>query len=220
MQGSVKMHSGEGAAGQARAFGAKAFTSGRDIVFGAGRYQPGTSEGRRLLAHELAHVVQQTSGAVAAPVVQREGEDKPVPFGKKYEQKRARSFSYEEYKQKIGSSILIPPIQAASEFERNEGTGKAHEHGTKISPIEISLSDLRDIMNPPGEGHVPQVDNILMEYRASINLAFATMKMDTANRRRCTSRMRRAKPGRSSSWKRRPFSGRATRGLRAADRYR
>ena len=40
---------------------AKAFTTGRDVVFGAGQYSPETSIGMRLLAHELTHVQQQQS---------------------------------------------------------------------------------------------------------------------------------------------------------------
>jgi hypothetical protein len=43
---------------------ASAYTVGKDIVFGAGHYAPSTSAGKRLLAHELAHVVQQSGGSV------------------------------------------------------------------------------------------------------------------------------------------------------------
>src|ERR1043165_5428087 len=57
----VRMHADRRAADSARAVNALAYTVGRDVVFGSGRYAPGTSEGRRLLAHELAHVVQQAS---------------------------------------------------------------------------------------------------------------------------------------------------------------
>ena len=57
----VRVHTHAKAAESARAVNARAFTVGRDVVFGAGQYAPGTSEGRRLMAHELAHVVQQTS---------------------------------------------------------------------------------------------------------------------------------------------------------------
>lgn len=52
----------------ARAERAAAFTVGSDIVFGAGRYAPETSAGRRLLAHELVHVVQQDAGAPVGAV--------------------------------------------------------------------------------------------------------------------------------------------------------
>lgn len=61
----VRVHSDERSAEAARAVNARAFTAGRDVVFGKGEYAPGTGEGQRLLAHELAHVVQQEgSGAV------------------------------------------------------------------------------------------------------------------------------------------------------------
>jgi Domain of unknown function (DUF4157) len=55
----VRIHSGPEAEKAAESVQAKAFTLGRDIVFGRGQYQPGTHEGRRLLAHELTHTVQQ-----------------------------------------------------------------------------------------------------------------------------------------------------------------
>lgn len=57
--GQVRLHSDAQAAESAKAVSAKAYTVGDDVVFGAGRYAPGTSEGKWLLAHELAHVVQQ-----------------------------------------------------------------------------------------------------------------------------------------------------------------
>ncbi|MFI0607100.1 MAG: DUF4157 domain-containing protein [Anaerolineae bacterium] len=72
----VRVHSNSQAAETARAVHARAFTVGRDVVFGAGEYAPGTTEGRRLLAHELVHVGQQggtraadegTPTAAAAP---------------------------------------------------------------------------------------------------------------------------------------------------------
>jgi len=44
--------------------GAKAFTTGQDIFFGDGAYDPGSSSGQELIAHELTHVVQQGAGAV------------------------------------------------------------------------------------------------------------------------------------------------------------
>ncbi len=55
----IRLHTDAPAAMSARALHAAAYTIGDDIVFGEGRYQPGTFSGRRLLAHELAHVVQQ-----------------------------------------------------------------------------------------------------------------------------------------------------------------
>lgn len=57
--GTVRTHTGTEAAGAAQALGARAFTVGDHIFFGAGEYRPGGHEGRRLIAHELAHTVQQ-----------------------------------------------------------------------------------------------------------------------------------------------------------------
>lgn len=60
----VRVHSGGEAEKSARDVNANAYTVGNNIVFGAIRYSPGTHEGRRLIAHELTHVVQQ-SGDIA-----------------------------------------------------------------------------------------------------------------------------------------------------------
>ena len=61
----VRIHDESRAAASARSVGALAYTVGHDVVFGAGQYAPDTGEGRRILAHELAHVVQQ--GARVTP---------------------------------------------------------------------------------------------------------------------------------------------------------
>lgn len=55
----VQVHADARAASSAQAVNALAYTVGTNIVFGAGQYQPGTNFGQRILAHELAHVVQQ-----------------------------------------------------------------------------------------------------------------------------------------------------------------
>jgi len=55
----VRVHSDQKAAESAQAVDAVAYTAGKDIVFAAGRYALGTTAGQRLIAHELAHVVQQ-----------------------------------------------------------------------------------------------------------------------------------------------------------------
>lgn len=59
--GGVRIHTGAAAERSAHAVDAKAYTLGSDIVFGSGQFAPGTDEGRHLLAHELAHTVQQNT---------------------------------------------------------------------------------------------------------------------------------------------------------------
>jgi hypothetical protein len=69
--GGVRIHRGAEAARSAESLDALAFTTGSRIVFGAGRYAPTTPEGHRLLAHELAHVIQQRDAQRAEAAVSR-----------------------------------------------------------------------------------------------------------------------------------------------------
>ncbi len=61
----VRIHTDAGAGESARRLSARAYTVGRDIAFAPGEYRPDTERGQRLLAHELAHVVQQGRGGAA-----------------------------------------------------------------------------------------------------------------------------------------------------------
>jgi len=65
----VRVHTDARAAESARSIGAQAYTLGRDVVFGAGKYAPGTAGGKWLLAHELAHVVQSTGRTTWRPTI-------------------------------------------------------------------------------------------------------------------------------------------------------
>src|SRR5438309_405335 len=62
--GDVRVHTDTRASESAKAVQAHAYTVGSDIVFQSDRYSPNSSEGQRMLAHELTHVVQQRSGPV------------------------------------------------------------------------------------------------------------------------------------------------------------
>lgn len=55
----IRIHNGRDAGAAADSINARAFTVGNNIAFAQGQYRPGTSEGRRLLAHELTHTIQQ-----------------------------------------------------------------------------------------------------------------------------------------------------------------
>ena len=61
----VRLHADSRSAMSAKAIGARAYTVGTDIVFASGEFAPASAEGRRLLAHELTHVVQQRQGGIA-----------------------------------------------------------------------------------------------------------------------------------------------------------
>lgn len=65
----VRVHSGPEAAVSAGDLRASAYTAGTSIVFGRNQYSPGTAAGKRLLAHELAHVVQQREATSILPAI-------------------------------------------------------------------------------------------------------------------------------------------------------
>lgn len=67
----VRVHTDVKAAEAARSVDALAYTVGRHVVFGAGQYAPSTNAGEKLLAHELAHVLQQGRAKALTPAVQR-----------------------------------------------------------------------------------------------------------------------------------------------------
>jgi Domain of unknown function (DUF4157) len=73
--GRVRIHADGAAADAARSLHARAFTVGSHVVFGAGEYRPSSGEGHPLLAHELAHVVQQAGSTAGRAIVAR----KPGP---------------------------------------------------------------------------------------------------------------------------------------------
>lgn len=68
----VKIHTDTTAAQSAQSINSLAYTSGNHIVFNTGQYQPETQSGRRLMAHELTHVIQQ-NGRVQPQIIQRYG---------------------------------------------------------------------------------------------------------------------------------------------------
>lgn len=87
----VRVHTDKASAESASAIGALAYTVGDHIVFGQGQYDPTTKPGQRLLAHELTHVLQQTTGSYM--VVQRQ-----VDKGQKGRLKKDSSFMVKEGK--------------------------------------------------------------------------------------------------------------------------
>jgi outer membrane protein OmpA-like peptidoglycan-associated protein len=73
----VRIHTDQRAESSARKINALAYTAGSHVVFGEGQYHPETGAGRRLIAHELAHVIQQRSGDNRLPTEIGGGSPKP-----------------------------------------------------------------------------------------------------------------------------------------------
>ena len=74
----IRLRAGTAAQAEAAAAGARAFTRGAEITFGAGAYAPHVAAGQRLIAHEVAHVAQQSAGR-APRTMQRDPQPSPAP---------------------------------------------------------------------------------------------------------------------------------------------
>jgi len=115
----VRVHADSEAADAACAVRARAYTIGQDIVFGTGLYAPATVEGKRLLAHELVHVVQQTSGARTqdAFAVQRLEKGALKTMGSVPELQRKED-------DKPDAGTVEPPKEEKPKEEKTEAKGK------------------------------------------------------------------------------------------------
>jgi len=113
----VRVHTGSLAAESARSVGARAFTLGNNIVFGHGEYAPEDPSGRRLMAHELAHVVQQQQ--IALPPLRRACKSSaecaaPIPgdpgrFGQKAEAEGAAEEKKSNPNPEAGGAVCAKP---------------------------------------------------------------------------------------------------------------
>jgi hypothetical protein len=74
----IRVHTGERAAETARSLKARAYTSGDDVVFGRGEYNASTAAGKRLLAHELTHSIQQRGRSRVLDQHDSTGHSRPV----------------------------------------------------------------------------------------------------------------------------------------------
>jgi Domain of unknown function (DUF4157) len=85
----VKIHTGKDAADSAKDINAKAYTVGNNIVFNEGQFNTESVEGKKLMAHELTHVVQQNDGLVNR--LQMKKENDAEPSGQFIDQQNATS---------------------------------------------------------------------------------------------------------------------------------
>ncbi len=150
----VRVHSGGAAEHSARDVNAHAYTVGQNIVFGAEQFAPGTHEGRRLLAHELTHVVQQSEsqGMVSAqlsPSLHRKVKvDKPKgfidnPTGKGLVQTNAQTV--EGYLQTLcsGGSVAVDGSTGDVKMDTSFCTQPGFQIGHEVlpaGPVPASVS--------------------------------------------------------------------------------
>jgi outer membrane protein OmpA-like peptidoglycan-associated protein len=114
----VRIHTDDRAAESARAVNARAYTVGRDVVFGRSEYRPQSSEGKGLLAHELAHVFQQSATGPAQ--VQRVVAETNFPGGGRVDQERVgehRIWNFDVGKANLKSEHLKAMPRLAQEIK-------------------------------------------------------------------------------------------------------
>ena len=112
----VRIHTGGDSHDAAAGYGARAFTVGNDVHFGAGQFSPETKEGRKLIRHELTHVVQgQSSGGVQ----------------RKAEEKKADGDGGEGAEAAHGPEVSDPNEPAEKEAEHEEEKEDKEDKGAK-----------------------------------------------------------------------------------------
>jgi hypothetical protein len=111
----VRVHTDERAADATRAVDARAYTVGQDIVFGAGQYSPSTPSGQRLLAHELTHVLQQSSDPHTHATVQRDEFKGAAGATAKDKDRPLTSFSGVLPEQKSPGGTIVPNTAGTSQ---------------------------------------------------------------------------------------------------------
>jgi hypothetical protein len=113
--GHVRVHNDAQAAQTARDLSAHAFTTSRDIYFGAGRYEPTTARGRSLLAHEIAHTLQQAPGpAVSTPRAASAERSPSLPSPARTPRRAARTIA-----RQAAGTPASPPVAADGTKERD-----------------------------------------------------------------------------------------------------
>ena len=141
---SVRVHTGSEAAQLNRELKAQAFTHKQDVYFGAGKYSPESSEGKRLLAHELTHVVQQSGNAKAA-------------LSKKsglIMRQQVRSFFDLPNKKRITNKIIEIARELRTLLSVKPRPTLRHERKivvllSKLTKRELTLLERTALLNPP-----------------------------------------------------------------------
>ncbi|MGZ5016903.1 MAG: eCIS core domain-containing protein [Methylobacter sp.] len=132
----VRVHSDAVAEQSARDVNANAYTVGHNVVFGLGRFVPGSHEGRRLLAHELAHVVQQSGSDVIR--ADQSNEKRVLP-----PTTHTRSLAENRVTQSINMAAINIPV-----LQRQRRGAPAHPHRATPTPTLGPCRPVQDDLRP------------------------------------------------------------------------
>ena len=128
----VRVHTDDQASKSAESVGANAYTVGSDIVFKSGQFDPGSASGQRTIAHELAHVVQQSQGPV-------DGSDAPGGIRVSDPSDRFERAAESTADQVMSSVSASPPSSAAPagvQREEDEASGAVAAVQREATPEE------------------------------------------------------------------------------------
>ena len=118
----VKVHTSPESDQLNQQLGAKAFTTGQDIFFREGAYQPQSGGGQELLAHELTHVVQQSSGRVG---------------GSGGMTVNAPNDAFEQEADAVAETVISPGAAAGVQLQREEDDQPAQEEDELLQRQEM-----------------------------------------------------------------------------------
>ncbi len=145
----VRVHADGEAANLADALGAEAFTRGRDVYFAAGRYEPHTSAGRRLLAHELAHVGQQSNSPSGALIQRTPVDDAKAPAKAINAALTAKTVDKPALFKALGTAGRDPTKAAALKTAYKTAYGKELEADLASKLTGDDLAKARFLLNAP-----------------------------------------------------------------------
>jgi hypothetical protein len=162
--GDVRIHNDSHAAESSEAINANAYTIGQDIVFGAGKYFPGSSEGKKLIAHELTHVVQQSQvpSTSEEPVVSHPQE----PSEQEAEQVASHIVSSTETDASMPASVneaglnassnaaTAPTVSRDGDDDNQESGGLGGVLSSFAGPAVEAAGDVGDALGVPGAGMI------------------------------------------------------------------
>lgn len=139
--GHVRVHDGPKAARLSASMGAEAFTTGRDIFFGAGRFAPDTPEGEQVLAHEIAHVIAEPAGVRRFwnPFKKKTQEEKDAEAKKKAEEAAEAARIKKEKAEraahaKAGKALVKQQRREDKERRRTGEAGRAKIAESQMGP--------------------------------------------------------------------------------------
>lgn len=154
--GGVRIHTGPTAADSAKAVNARAYTVGQNIAFDNGEYRPHTTEGRLLLAHELAHTIQQLGfGAMSEGLTIDHGAHDPLEHEADLAALAAMTGAKPKIRPGVGGNQLS---RAGREWSDEALTSKLKKAGVKhvTEPFKDAAGDVAQafdvgVLTLPGE---------------------------------------------------------------------